>query len=39
VPAQARFATVIVGLTGGVGELAVDDFTLEAGDRKTETDR
>jgi protein-L-isoaspartate(D-aspartate) O-methyltransferase len=31
VPPQARFATVIVSLSGGVGELALDDFTLEAG--------
>ena len=34
VPQQARFATVIVGLTGGVGELALDDLTLHAGASK-----
>jgi protein-L-isoaspartate(D-aspartate) O-methyltransferase len=39
VPAQARFATVIVGLSGGAGELSVDDFTLEPGDAKAAVDR
>jgi len=39
VPAQARFATIIVGLTGGTGELAVDDFTLAAGDVKAAVNR
>ena len=39
VPEQARFATVIVGLTGGVGELALDDLALQAGDSKAAADR
>jgi protein-L-isoaspartate(D-aspartate) O-methyltransferase len=39
VPQQARFATVIVGLSGGMGELAVDDFTLAAGNSKATANR